>query len=57
MFNTEVKEAKGVYLLQLQARLRPKGGLEDQTGRIEVVVFLAAAFFQVSLKLFSPPPA
>lgn len=51
-----IKGARGAYFLELQALLRPKAGFRGQAGRVEVVVFLATALFQVCLELFPPSP-
>lgn len=47
-----IKGARCAYFLELQALLRFRG----QAGRVEVVVFLATALFQVCLELFPPSP-
>ncbi len=51
-----IKGARCAYFLELQALLRPKAGFSGQAGRVEVVVFLATALFQVCLELFPPSP-
>lgn len=51
-----IKEARGAYFLELQALLSSKAGFRGQAGRVEVVVFLATALFQVCLELLPPSP-